>query len=105
MPDGLWVVWEGPPYRPHSLGGGSKRHRRKGLKIVCDSTAIADDINNFIVCVIECIPHGESQKNISVGMYITHSSLCGNVCARWPNTNSSLPEAVCDCELMEHATS
>jgi hypothetical protein len=26
--------------------------------IVCDSVAIADDINNAIVCVIECITHG-----------------------------------------------
>ena len=24
-----------PPYRPHSLGDGSKCHRRKGLKTVC----------------------------------------------------------------------
>ena len=32
MPDGFWVVWEGPPYRPHSLGDGSERRRGKGLK-------------------------------------------------------------------------
>ena len=35
IPDGFWVVWEGPPYRPHSLGDGSKCHRGKGLKTVC----------------------------------------------------------------------
>ena len=30
--------------------------------------------------------------------YVYHTQfLCGNVCARWPNTNSSLLEAVCDC--------
>src|SRR5215216_5350424 len=33
--DDFWVVWEGPPYRPHSLGDGSKCHRGKGLKTVC----------------------------------------------------------------------
>ena len=27
IPDGFWVMWEGPPYRSHSLGDGSK-HRR-----------------------------------------------------------------------------
>ncbi len=35
IPDGFWVVWEGPPYRPHSLGDGSKGRRGKGLKTVC----------------------------------------------------------------------
>ena len=35
IPDDFWVVWEGPPYRPHSLGDGSKCHREKGLKTVC----------------------------------------------------------------------
>ena len=35
IPDDLWVVWEGPPYRPHSLGNGSKCRRGKGLKTVC----------------------------------------------------------------------
>ena len=35
IPDGFWVVWEGPPYRPHSLGDGSKCRRGKGLKTVC----------------------------------------------------------------------
>ena len=29
IPDDLWVVWEGPPYRPHSLGNGSKGRREK----------------------------------------------------------------------------
>ena len=29
------VVWERPPYRPQSLGDGSKHHHRKGLKTVC----------------------------------------------------------------------
>ena len=28
-------MWEGPPYRPHSLGDGSKFRRGKGLKTVC----------------------------------------------------------------------
>ena len=35
IPDDFWVVWEGPPYRPHSLGDGSKCRRGKGLKTVC----------------------------------------------------------------------
>ena len=35
IPDDFWVVWEGPPYRPHSLGDGSKCRCRKGLKTVC----------------------------------------------------------------------
>src|SRR3990170_4920592 len=35
IPDGFWVVWEGPPYRPHSLGDSSKCRRGKGLKTVC----------------------------------------------------------------------
>ena len=35
IPDGFWVVWEGPPYCPHSLGDGSKCRRGKGLKTVC----------------------------------------------------------------------
>ena len=35
IPDGFWVVWEGPPYRPHSLGDGSKCRHIKGLKTVC----------------------------------------------------------------------
>ena len=35
IPDGFWVVWEGPPYRRHSLGDGSKCRRGKGLKTVC----------------------------------------------------------------------
>ena len=30
IPDGFWVVWEGPPYHPHSLGDGSKCRRGKG---------------------------------------------------------------------------
>ena len=35
IPDGFWVVWEGPPYRPHSLGDGSRCRRGKGLKTIC----------------------------------------------------------------------
>ena len=35
IPDGFWVVWEGPPYHPHSLGDGSKCRRGKGLKTIC----------------------------------------------------------------------
>ena len=35
IPNGFWVMWEGPPYRPHSLGDGAKCHRGKGLKTVC----------------------------------------------------------------------
>ena len=35
IPNGFWVVWEGPPYRPHSLGDGSECRRGKGLKTVC----------------------------------------------------------------------
>ena len=35
IPDGFWVVCEGPPYRTHSLGDGSKCRRGKGLKTVC----------------------------------------------------------------------
>ena len=35
IPNGFWVVWEGPPYRPHSLGEGSKCRCGKGLKTVC----------------------------------------------------------------------
>ena len=35
IPNGFWVMWEGPPYRPHSLGDGSKCRRGKGLKTVC----------------------------------------------------------------------
>lgn len=35
IPDGFWVVWEGPPYYRHSLGDGSICHRGKGLKTVC----------------------------------------------------------------------
>ena len=35
IPDDFWVMWEGPPYRPHSLGNGSKCRRGKGLKTVC----------------------------------------------------------------------
>ena len=31
IPDGFWVMWEGPPYRPHSLGDGSKCRRGKGF--------------------------------------------------------------------------
>ena len=34
IPDGFLVVWEGPAYRPHSLGDGSKCCRGKGLKTV-----------------------------------------------------------------------
>ena len=34
-PPGFWAVWEGPPYRPHSLGDGSKCHRGKGFKTIC----------------------------------------------------------------------
>ena len=30
IPDGFWVVWEGPPYRPHSLGDGSKCVAQRG---------------------------------------------------------------------------
>ena len=32
IPDDFWVVSEGPPYRTHSLGDGSKCRRGKGLK-------------------------------------------------------------------------
>ena len=32
IPDGFWVVWEGPPYRPHSLGDGFERRHRKWVK-------------------------------------------------------------------------
>ena len=28
-------MWEGPPYRPHSLGDGSECRHGKGLKTVC----------------------------------------------------------------------
>ena len=35
IPGGFWVMWEGPPYRPHSLGDGSKCRHGKGLKTVC----------------------------------------------------------------------
>ena len=35
IPNGFWVVWEGAPYRSHSLGDGSKCRRRKGLKPIC----------------------------------------------------------------------
>ena len=35
IPDGFWVVREGHPYRPHSLGDGSKCRRGKGLKTIC----------------------------------------------------------------------
>ena len=31
IPDGFWVVWEGPPYRPHSLGDSFKCRRGKGF--------------------------------------------------------------------------
>ena len=31
IPDDFWVVWGGPPYRPHSLGDGSKCRRGKGF--------------------------------------------------------------------------
>ena len=34
-PQRFWVVWEGPPYCPHSLGDGSKCRRGKGLKTIC----------------------------------------------------------------------
>ena len=34
-PDGFWVMWEGTPYHPHSLGDGSKCHHGKGLKAIC----------------------------------------------------------------------
>ena len=30
-----WSCWKDPPYRPHSLGDGSKCRRGKGLKPVC----------------------------------------------------------------------
>ena len=33
--DDFWVVWEPPPFHPHSLGDGSKCRRGKGLKTVC----------------------------------------------------------------------
>ena len=35
IPNGFWVVWEGPPYRPHSLGDNSECRRGKGLNPVC----------------------------------------------------------------------
>ena len=35
IPDGFWVVWEGPPYRRHSLGDDFERCRGKGLKTIC----------------------------------------------------------------------
>lgn len=35
IPDGFWLVWEGPPYHPHSLGDGSKHLHGKGLKAIC----------------------------------------------------------------------
>ena len=31
IPDGFWVMWEGTPNCPHSLGDGSKCHRGKGF--------------------------------------------------------------------------
>ena len=34
-PKVFWVVWEGPPYRTHSLGDGLKLRRGKGVKTVC----------------------------------------------------------------------
>ena len=42
------VVWEGPPYRPHSLGDSSKCRREKGLKTVC----IAPRYTNEHSCII-----------------------------------------------------
>ena len=84
-----------------------KNHRGQALlahwlgknEFVCD----LEGHRNPIISVHIYIPHDESQKNISAHMYITHNFLCGNVCARCPNANSSLPEAVCDCQLIEHA--
>ena len=48
IPGGFWVVWEGPPYRPHSLGNDSKCRRGKGLKTVCiASTRTSDGLLNL----------------------------------------------------------
>ena len=35
IPDGFWVMWEGPHYHSHSLGDGSEHRRENGLKSVC----------------------------------------------------------------------
>ena len=43
IPDGFWVVWEGPPYLPHSLGDGSKCRRGKGLKTICIASTRTSD--------------------------------------------------------------
>ena len=54
IPDGFWVVWEGPPYRSHSLGDGSECHRGKGLKTV------------FIA------PYGTSDFMVNEGIFLGH---------------------------------
>ena len=47
IPDSFWVVWEGPPYRPHSLADGSRCRRGKGLKTVCLGPTRTSDLYRF----------------------------------------------------------
>ena len=44
IPNGFWVVWEGPPYHPRSLGDGSECRRGKGLKTVSLGPTRTSDI-------------------------------------------------------------
>lgn len=48
IPDSFWVVWEGPPYRPHSLGDGSKCRRGKGLKTICIAPTRTSAVRSFL---------------------------------------------------------
>ena len=121
IPNGFWVMWEGPPYRPHSLGDGSECRRGKGLKTVClapthtsvgryggliwnnfglmevDAQAVFPLNTSEIISDGKYIPHSQSPLNVSVHIYIPHSHSKENVCARWRNANSLQENVVCDC--------
>ena len=67
IPDGFWVVWEGPPYHPHALGDGSKCRRGKGLKTVCVGPTRTSDYV-WAVCDVYCSSSASiPSPNFSVG--------------------------------------
>jgi hypothetical protein len=53
IPDGFWVMWEGPPYHSHSLGDGSERHHGKGLKTVCIAPRCTSE-SIFMITQLRC---------------------------------------------------
>ena len=78
-PGGFLVVCEGPPYRPHSLGDGSKCRRGKGLKTIClgptrtSVTPFLHDLNTIDSCWIAVDVWSNSSRCRQESVYLAQT--------------------------------